>query len=132
MGLQGNSLWKAAKDGDVITVCRLLDNGADINQTNKVGDNALYWAVYSGSYDTVSCLLSRGADVAIMTAKQYPIHLAAAQGRQDIVELLLENGADPNVEDRQWRKPVDVARENGHSKLAIFFDNLEQPVGPKL
>lgn len=42
------------------------------------------------------------------------LHLACCEGHMDVMELLLQNGADANCRDRFGRTPVDDALCNGH------------------
>jgi hypothetical protein len=41
--------------------------------------------------------------------------MAAAWGRADVVDLLLENGADPSIVDEEGMTPPDVARRGYRS-----------------
>jgi ankyrin repeat protein len=43
---------------------------------------------------------------------------AAAAGRDDIVQLLLDHGADPSLMSEDGKTAADVAREHRHSALA--------------
>jgi broad specificity phosphatase PhoE len=47
-----------------------------------------------------------------------PLHIAAHEGRQDMVKVLISNGADPFATDEIGRTPRDLAVENRHSNLA--------------
>jgi ankyrin repeat protein len=43
---------------------------------------------------------------------------AAAAGRQDLVGLLLQHGADPSLQSEDGKTAADIAREHGHPDLA--------------
>lgn len=47
-----------------------------------------------------------------------PLHIAAHEGRQDMVKVLISEGADPFATDQIGRTPRDLAVENRHSNLA--------------
>lgn len=47
-----------------------------------------------------------------------PLHIAAHEGRQDMVKVLISKGADPFATDHIGRTPRDLAVENRHSNLA--------------
>jgi ankyrin repeat protein len=54
------------------------------------------------------------------------LHYAAEEGRLDIVKLLVENGADVNIDGKDWTKStsaIELAANGGH--LAIFQFLLE-------
>lgn len=38
-----------------------------------------------------------------------PLHLAAAEGLHNMCVFLMENGADPTIENKEKQRPVDVA-----------------------
>ncbi|MBV1797903.1 ankyrin repeat domain-containing protein [Siccirubricoccus sp. G192] len=51
-----------------------------------------------------------------------PLMVAAACGHQDVVELLLQCGADPTRRDRHGRSAAAHARVSGHPHLAERLD----------
>lgn len=51
-----------------------------------------------------------------------PLMAAAAAGRTEVVELLLEAGADPSRRDPAGRTAADHARAAGHDALAERLD----------
>jgi ankyrin repeat protein len=86
----------ACHTGDIERVRELLRE--DPSRANRVGDNLGYY-------------LGAGA----------PLANAAAVGRMDIVELLLEHGADPNLPEEQIApkgKALYSAVFNGHYEIA--------------
>jgi len=46
-----------------------------------------------------------------------PLRAAAFQGMVEIVELLLRNGADPLVNNKDGKFALDFAREGNHDKI---------------
>lgn len=52
-----------------------------------------------------------------------PLHLAAEKGHTEMVELLLENGADPRAVDSDGRRPYDVVRRFICLCFVFFFHN---------
>lgn len=50
---------------------------------------------------------------------QYPLHIAAALGDEEMVKLLLEKGADPFVQNDEGDYPADQARQAGASEAVI-------------
>jgi ankyrin repeat protein len=43
--------------------------------------------------------------------------MAARWGRKEMVELLLERGADPNLAGDPWATPLAWARKKGHREV---------------
>jgi ankyrin repeat protein len=54
-----------------------------------------------------------------------PLHIAAANGRDEIVKYLLEKGADATAVDENGERPVEAAIQMGHTGTAkILKDAL--------
>ncbi len=80
--------------GDRDAIGFLLAQGADINQTDANGDNALHLAVSRGYRVVVKHLINAGADVnAVNGAGATPLAIALEGGSSEIVDMLQRNGA---------------------------------------
>lgn len=55
------------------------------------------------------------------SSKRYPIHLATVNGNLEIIKLLIENGADPNVQDNEGNTPLIKSLECGHEHLVKYL-----------
>jgi len=97
-----DALVKAAGEGDLATMKRLLDSGVspDADSQGDEGISALSAASAGGKIEAVKLLLGRGADVndddfwggnALVGASLF--------GQVEVVRVLLAHGADPNMED---------------------------------
>ena len=90
-------LMYAVLYGDEADVKMLLDKGADPNIRNDANASALMWA--AGDPPKATLLVAHGADVnARSDAGRTPLVIAAGMPRGvEVVKLLLEHHADPNV-----------------------------------
>ena len=97
-------LQYAAIGGRTEAVKLLLEAGADIDAENDGGQTALHvildlaqfkYTYHRLSKETVELLLGRGADVNLKDKDgRAPLHLAVESAEGDIVELLLDKGAE--------------------------------------
>ena len=103
---RSGATWNPSRQRSVIEL--LLDAGADIEHTDKAGAAPLHRAVRARSPEAVRCLLQRGARVEAThgrrrtTALHLATHATGASGtkgaraeQQEIIELLLQYGAEP-------------------------------------
>lgn len=74
----------------------LLEYGADINAAGSEGYRAFSVAVHEGHASVAQILLEHGAQVSETDRENWPtpLYWSAIQGYEDVVRLLLENGAD--------------------------------------
>ena len=78
-----------------------------------------YLAVSRGDLEQVERHIHWNTDVnSALPSGSYALHDAAAKGRYILTELLLENGADTGLTDRQGRTPLEVAILNGRTQVA--------------
>lgn len=83
----------------------LLKKGADINAKDDTGFTVLHIACKEGYLEMTKILLRNGAivdgpDANLLKTAAYlttPLNMALQNNRIDIVQELLENGADPNI-----------------------------------
>jgi ankyrin repeat protein len=115
-------LHLAAAFADEPTVRTLLDAGAEVKQVSAtpLRNQALH-AVLALSKDAAVArlLIERGADVnAVQAAGYRPLHQAAVTGREDLVRMLLDAGADKMARCDRGKTAADYAHERGHAGLA--------------
>ncbi len=93
---------------------------AKINQPNIEGDHPLLFACLKGNMYAVEEILKRDASLVnkTNTAGLSPLMIAAHQGHENIVRILLGYNAKPNLMS-QGKTAADFALANGYKKLAI-------------
>jgi len=92
-------MWAAA-EGDSAMASTLLELGADLRARSNGGTTAFQFAVRKGDMPTVQAMLAAGADVNDKRPGDFatPLLVAIINGHEDLVDLLLDKGADPNAE----------------------------------
>jgi ankyrin repeat protein len=107
----------AAFGGPPATVL-LLAHGAHVHRfsRNPLHNQALHACIaLSRDPETVRILIEQGADVNMTQTGGYcPLHQAAAAGLVDLVKILLQAGAKPDMRCDQGKTPADYARERSH------------------
>ena len=107
-------------------VRELINNQADVNTMNDMGETPLHWACNG---ETAQLLIDNGADVHVNGEDRYyagePIHSAVHKNRQDVVDVLLRNGADINALNTQVHhrhepyKPLDLAKNESMQEFLV-------------
>ena len=94
----GETIWSAAKSGDVNAIHRHLAEGADASQPDAAGLTPLSWAALLGQAEAAEELIDSGADVhAIDNDGATALHCAAFMGEAAMVQLLVKRGANINA-----------------------------------
>ncbi|XP_033732060.1 transient receptor potential cation channel subfamily A member 1-like [Pecten maximus] len=109
-------LW-AARWGHNKTVEFLIERKADVSLENDKKSTALYWAVRYQLIDTVVILLEKGKanpNQTRLLGLVAPIVMASALGNNEIVKVLIDNGADVNITIRGGETPLHHAAKEGH------------------
>ena len=120
-------LISALYEGHNDLAIKLLDYGTDINLKNYMGDSLLMRVITAGDlngFDTTDVaieLIKRGADINFQGyGKVTALMLAAQEGNSQLVEFLVQNGANVNSLDNVRDMPAFMhALYKGHLKLAI-------------
>src|SRR6056300_1340121 len=114
------SLVNAVKNGNVNTVKKLLNNGANVNQAdNENGIAPLLIASYRGHTEVVKLLLAKGADANKADKNgRTPLWNASDRGHVKVVKVLLgARGIDVNKVDNYGQTPLIIASYEGHMDI---------------
>jgi ankyrin repeat protein len=109
-------MW-AVKNCNVETARILLEAGADVNVQSQNGYTPLILATKQSKMTQL--LIEKGADVRMATKfGDTALHKAAYYGQRDIIELLINNGADIEVQNNKNLTPKQVA-EQAHNENVL-------------
>ena len=101
---------------------QLLAHGADITPRNKSGRSALRIAVRGGDIATVRQLLAKADELdkraEVIRDAGPTVAIAASNGFHDIVQVLLEHGADPNRPTGSRGHGLNAALMAGNTDIA--------------
>ena len=131
----GTGLTQAAKEGDISAIQKLLDKGADINESGTMGGvmagSPLSYAAYRCRIESVKYLIQKGADINNATGyTDYgssggglrPLHMAASSGCTEAIKLLLDAGADIDVRaNKLFGSALSIAAYHGNIKSVKYL-----------
>ena len=117
MLLYTSGLYKAVVSGDVAKAEAILkDDKRALIERDSAGTPLLVLALQQGNPAMVVMLIRSGADVDAWNGS--PLLWAAQNGREDMVRLLLDKGAQINRGDTEFKTALAYAKEAGHSAVA--------------
>jgi ankyrin repeat protein len=135
------SFLEAAKEGSVERLQALLAEGVPVD-VQDVGDEpwnqtALMYAAQSGHLCAVKFLLRAGSRVFARDkslpgepAGRQPLHYAARTKNVDVIDVLLDAGANPNAMDSMGDTPVNTAIWEGNIEVVRLL--LRRGADPNL
>lgn len=98
-----------------------MEHGLDPNRPNWLGITLLHRCAAKGEIANAEICLGYGADInGIETdTSSTPLGWAAREGWREMVEWLLDKGADPGLpNDEKWALPLAWAERRGHAAVA--------------
>lgn len=113
----GSGLMIGAWEGNLALMELFHSRGADINKTNRLGEQALQHAAWRGKLAAVRWLLERGARINREGREWSALHYAVFAGHEEIASLLLAQGADINGLSTNGSTPLMMAAREGHEGL---------------
>ncbi|XP_051122739.1 uncharacterized protein LOC127245757 [Andrographis paniculata] len=118
----GTPLIWAAGHAQPEAVKVLLENNANPSANTEDDITPLLSAVAAGSLACLELLIKAGASVNTSAGGATPLHIAADGGSSDIINCLLQAGANPDAADEDGLKPIQVAAARGNrSAVEILF-----------
>ena len=97
----------------------LIERGMNPHHMNVHHTTLLHDMAYTGDVKKAMLLLDAGADIDAVDEefRSTPLGLAARFGKREMVELLLQRGADSNRAGAVWATPLACARMKGHTRI---------------
>lgn len=100
----------------IYSICTLYSAQLQTNEASS-DYNDLFDAITRGTYEDVEDMLNGDNDVDSKDkAGRTPLHLAASQGKEKIVQLLAEKSKDINARDKERKTPLHLAAAQGKDK----------------
>ncbi|XP_067005341.1 acyl-CoA-binding domain-containing protein 6 [Anabrus simplex] len=120
------TIFDWVKEGNIDKVLEYAksSNGVKfVNIPDAEGMGLIHWAADRGNIMLLKCLVSDlKADINLKDEDgQTALHYAASCGHADVVNYLLNCGADPNIRDGDGLLPVDVATDGEVEKAFRTF-----------
>jgi len=108
----------------------LIRSGADPNETDPEGMSYLSWAVVGNRPELVETLLDLGANINQVDKFGYTPALYAAtidHGDTQVLELLIERGADLTVASKDNHAALSNARRFGYPEIVALLEAATKP-----
>lgn len=141
-GPDGNTpVMEATYGGHLDTVKLLLNRGADLSAKKRDGAtalsltsnkdilalfknvSALVSASAAGDVNTVKALLDSGTPAnGLDQAGESALHAACWSGKTEVVKLLLNRGADPEIKKADGASPLSLAMGQKHDDLVALLN----------
>ena len=115
-------LHTATKHGDTELALSSIEQGAAVNQGDRLGNLPLHIALRHGHTELALSLIKHGAFVNKEDRfGDPPLHIAVRRGHIELALSMIEHGVFVNKEDRFGGPPLHIAVRRGHAELAVLL-----------
>ena len=118
------ALASAAFKGNLNVFEALITKGANVESLSMFGQPPLIVAVHQGNFEIVRALLQKKANVNVQRNDGLSaLHLASMNfnGSLDIVDILIENGANVDIISENFGTPIAHAAIFGHLEVVQYL-----------
>jgi len=126
-----NRLHSAIMYGNAERVRGLLEDGIDPNVPDKNNQLPLESAclrVYEGDLSIIDLLLDTGAEINPPTSPIPPLHTAALTGRTNVVQHLIDRGANIHLQSKRQQTPLHYAAKSESADCVTLLLSLDAGV----
>ena len=107
-----NNLISYVRSHDIEEIKKLIENGVNLNEQDKIGNIALHWATWFGYVDIIKMLVNAGADINIQNDDGETSLILAASYHAPHVNLyviraLIDGGSDWSIKDNKNKDFLD-------------------------
>lgn len=137
-GTKGQTVLMRSRASNMCKI--LLEKGANVNAKDNSVKTALMYASEAGGLESVRLLLKHGAmiDAQDKNGKSALMYAAFAKQRKNeewfsvdinkaypvIVTVLLNNGASPNLKDKEGHTALEIAEAQGHEDIVKIIRSI--------
>ncbi|WP_447951909.1 ankyrin repeat domain-containing protein [Chryseobacterium koreense] len=115
---QQKTVFEIARTGTVEEMNTLFQQDPKvINSVDAMSFSPLILACYRGNSEVARFLMDKGADVNYVSNEGTAMAALCINYQQDLLELLLKHGADPNIADSGGTTPLIWAVKRGNEAL---------------
>nr|CAB3221700.1 ankyrin repeat and LEM domain-containing protein 1-like [Phallusia mammillata] len=131
--VKSDKLFNAIQNSNFMLVKQLLEAGANPNRLLLNGITPFHLAVgadSTSSYKYVKLILQYSGNPNVFdTEGLTPLHIAAQWGKADCLQLLLQCGADPTIQDKEGRDTKYFAQDNKNCLIILdeFNESTNDP-----
>lgn len=114
-----NKIIEAVINNNLYFIKKCIDNKINIDISNDRDDSVLILAIMNEYIDMIKLIINYISDINDNYNYDFmsPLHLACDIGNIEIVQLLLENGADTDILDNDFMTPLHYASNRNHFKI---------------
>ena len=117
--------WFVPKDATAEFLDVLIAAGFPIERPNWMGRTNLHFLAMQNRRNVAQLFIERGADINFVSLETgtTPLGIAAENGQEKTVRMLLDMGADPLVpHERPKLQPRTLAEQRGHENIVSILD----------
>lgn len=114
----GTGLMVAAWNGNIDMMALFVERGANVQRSNRNGEQALQLAAWGGHLEAVKWLLAHGAPLDRLGNEWGALHYAAFNGHEPVARELITRGANINARTPNRSTPLMLAAREGRDNLA--------------